>query len=132
MILLFERVVTNSNKRYITINQVPSCPICIKPIFHSFEASSENECITVGGKHVGVACKFPFVYNVFDDIPYVPATLIRWFSTEQRFENCTDYRKKSGRNWCATKTTTNNRYIPGYWGECPDSNACSAIEGKCN
>ena len=66
---------------------------------------------------------------MWDDFPYVPATMIRWFSTSKRFDNCTDYNKKTGRTWCATKTTSDGQYIPGYWGECPDSHACNAIEG---
>ena len=66
---------------------------------------------------------------MWDDIPYVPTTILRWFSREIKFENCTDYRK-SGRRWCATKVTSSNRYVPGYWGECPDTLPCNAIEGK--
>ena len=90
----------------------------------------EEECITVGGTQVGVPCKFPFVYDMLDNLPYVPASMIRWFSNEKIFNNCTDYRKNSGRSWCATKTTADNRYIPGHWGECPDSNVCNLVEGR--
>ncbi len=64
-----------------------------------------------------------------DDIPYVPSTIFRWFSTERKFENCTDFRS-SGISWCATKVTANNRYIPGYWGICPDTVSCNTVEGK--
>ena len=69
---------------------------------------------------------------MMDDVPYVLATMIRWLSTERTFNNCTDYRKKSGRSWCATKTTSNGRYVPGHWGECPNSYSCNTVEGKRN
>ena len=81
------------------------------------------------GIHAGVYYKFPFVVNLLDDFPYVPATVMHWFSLEQSFESCTDYRKKSGRSWFATKTTSNNRYIPSHWGECQDTFAFNTDEG---
>ena len=56
--------------------------------------------------------------------------MIRWFSTEKKFESCTDYNKKTGRKWCATKTTSNDRYVPGHWGECPDTYVCNTDEGR--
>ena len=84
-----------------------------------------NQCITIEGE----PCKFPFVYDVWDDIPYVPATILRWFSSEIKYENCTD-NMNSGRSWCATKVTSQNKYVPGYWGECPDSVSCNAVEGN--
>ena len=90
--------------------------------------TQSNECVTVGGEIVGVSCKFTFIYDVWDDIPYVPATILRWFSAPIVFENCTDYRR-SGRKWCATKVTSKDRYIPGNWGECTDTLVCNAIEG---
>ena len=67
---------------------------------------------------------------MWDDIPYVPATILRWFSKEKKFESCTQYRK-SGRKWCATKTTSDDRYVPGHWGECPDNThyGCHVDEG---
>ena len=65
-----------------------------------------------------------------DDSPYLPVTMIRWFSTEKKFESCTDYNKKTGRKWCATKTTSNDRYVPGHWGECPDTYVCNTDEGR--
>ena len=83
----------------------------------------------MGGNDAGVSCKFPFVYDMWDDFPYVPATVMRRFSSEKRFESCTDYRKKSRRSWFATKTTSNNRYIPSHWGECPDTFAFNTDEG---
>ena len=108
---------------------------CIHPAIMQFDkhlmflGNSESECVTVGGNRVGVPCKFPFVYDMYDDLPYVPATMIRLFSTEKKFESCTDYNKKTGRKWCATKTTSNDRYVPGHWGECPDTYVCNTDEG---
>ena len=87
-----------------------------------------NLCVTAGGNDVGEPCQFPFIYDMWDDFPYVPATIIRWFSKEIKFENCTNYHK-SGLSWCATKVGTNNRYIAGNWGECPDTLNCNLEEG---
>ena len=100
-----------------------------------------KECITVGGSNIGATCKFPFIYNIWDDIPYVPATILRWLSwlsEDITFDYCTDFTivdyaylsiykkfRKSlispGKMWCATKLTADNRYVPGYWGVCPDT-----------
>ena len=92
---------------------------------------SEGDCKTVGGPSVGSNCKFPFIYHTWDDIPYVPLTLIRWFSTEKKFESCTNNEyKKDGARWCATKVTSNNRYIPGHWGECPATAVCDTVHGS--
>ena len=88
-----------------------------------------NECITNGGKRKGVTCKFPFYYDAWDDIPYAPVSILRWFSHKIRFDSCTDFRN-SGRKWCATKVTSENRYVDGEWGECPDSDACNIDEGE--
>ena len=82
-----------------------------------------STCITVGGNVIGHKCKFPFIYNKWNDYPYVPASFLRWFPNEIRFESCTDFRN-SRRLWCATKVTSDDRYIPGSWGECPDSTIC--------
>ena len=68
-------------------------------------------------------CKFPFIYDLWDDVPYFPATILRWFSEERTFHSCTDFKKVEGK-WCATKVTSNRRYVPGFWGECPSTNAC--------
>ena len=91
----------------------------------------DNQCVTVGGKDIGEPCKFPFKYDIWDDVPYAPATILRWpwFHKEMVFENCTSYRKSGGRKWCATKVTSSNRYISGYWGECPDTLGCNLVEG---
>ena len=75
--------------------------------------NEDSEVCTVGGE----TCKFPFIYNVMDDIPYVPSTVLRWFTPDSRFETCTDYQSR-GRPWCATKVTSTNRYIRGHWGKC--------------
>ena len=94
-------------------------------------------CITVGGNDPDVSCKFPFYYDTWDDIPYIPTSLLRVFTKSYRktikFDKCTDY-KHNGKKWCATKVTTGNRYIPGSWGECPDSLSCNgnAVGDKIN
>ena len=66
-------------------------------------------------------------------MPYIPTTLLRWFTVLNRniikFDNCTDYRS-IGKKWCATKITTSNRYVPGFWGECPDTLSCNGLKGK--
>ena len=63
-----------------------------------------------------------------DQVPYVPATIIRWFSGVRKFENCTDF-QNSGTKWCATKVTSDNKYVHGHWGVCPDSLQCNNVEG---
>ena len=83
----------------------------------------ERSCLTVGGSIIGRKCKFPFIYNKWNDYPYVPASFLRWFPNEIEFESCTAFRN-SGRLWCATKVTSDDRYIPGQWGECPDTPIC--------
>ena len=90
------------------------------------EVRETLECITVGGNSVGVRCKFPFIYDRWDAIPYAPFSNFRWFSPEQKFDSCTDYNfyKVKRKRWCATKVTPDNRYVPGHWGECPDDIAC--------
>ena len=90
---------------------------------------SEVICVTVGGNIVGRRCKFPFVYNKWNDYPYVPASFIRWFPNEIKFESCTNFRN-NGKLWCATKVTSDNRYIPGHWGECPETTICGAVKRK--
>ena len=45
------------------------------------------------------------------------------------FDRCTDY-KNNGKKWCATKVTTGNRYVTGFWGECPDSSICNGVKGN--
>ena len=39
----------------------------------------DNKCITVNGNTPGMPCKFPFIYDVYDDFPYLPASIVRWF-----------------------------------------------------
>ena len=84
---------------------------------------SSSTCVTVGGKGIGLKCQFPFIYNKWNDYPYVPASFLRWFPNEIRFDSCTDFRN-DGRLWCATMVTSEDRYIPGNWGECLDSYFC--------
>ena len=86
-------------------------------------APPPSTCFTVGGNIIGRECKFPFIYNKWNDYPYVPASFLRWFPNEIKFESCTDY-GNSGRLWCATKVTSDDRYIPGNWGECINSPIC--------
>ena len=85
----------------------------------------------MGGNDIDKPCQFPFTYYIWDDIPYAPATIVRWpwFSKVIKFENCTTYRQSGTLAWCATKVTSNNRYIPGHWGECPDTLKCNLVEG---
>ena len=90
------------------------------------DPDSSSTCRTVAGNIIGRKCKFPFIYNKWNDYPYVPASFLRWFPNEIKFESCTDFRN-SGRLWCATKVTSDDRYIPGNWGECPDSPICRSI-----
>jgi len=91
----------------------------------------DNQCYTIGGQDIGAKCIFPFKYDIWDDVPYAPASIVRWpwFHKEMVFENCTTYRKPGDRPWCATKVTSNNRYISGNWGECHDTPSCSLVEG---
>jgi len=98
---------------------------------HTGKYLKDSQCITVGGNDSGVSCKFPFKYDIWDDVPYAPATIMRWpwFHKQMVFENCTNYRKSGSRPWCATKVTSNNRYISGNWGECPDTLGCNLVEG---
>ena len=84
---------------------------------------SSSTCFTVGGNVIGHKCQFPFIYNMWNDYPYDPASFLRWFPSEIKFESCTDFRN-DGRLWCATKVTSDDRYIPGNWGECLDSSIC--------
>ena len=109
------------NRHSVGSRQRDSSPVC-----RNQETSS---CFTVGGNIVGHKCKFPFIYNKWDDYPYVPASFLRWFPNEITFESCTDFRN-SGRLWCATKVTSDDRYIPGNWGECPDTPICRRGRGK--
>ena len=87
------------------------------------DSYSSSTCLTVGGNFLGLKCQFPFIYNKWNDYPYVPASFLRWFPNEIRFESCTDFRN-NGKLWCATKVTSDDRYIPGHWGECLDSSIC--------
>ena len=86
-----------------------------------------SACITVGGNIVGHSCKFPFYYSKWNDYPYVPASFLRWFPNGIKFESCTGF-GNDGKLWCATKVTSDNRYIPGHWGECPETSSCGAVK----
>ena len=109
------------NRHSVGSRQPDSSPVC--------RNQAASNCFTVGGNIIGHKCKFPFIYNKWDDYPYVPASFLRWFPNEIKFESCTDFRN-SGRLWCATKVTSDNRYIPGNWGECPDSPICRTVRAE--
>jgi hypothetical protein len=99
-----------------------------RTFYETLQTSKANECITAGGNTPRLPCQFPFIYDIYYDIPYVPASILRWFSTTVKFETCTDYRMLSTK-WCATKVTSGNHYISGHWGTCPDTMACNTREG---
>ena len=70
-----------------------------------------------------------------DAIPYIPTSFLRLFTNSQqnaiKFETCTDY-DNDGKKWCATKVTSDNKYVNGFWGECSDTLNCNTVEGKDN
>ena len=64
-----------------------------------------------------------------DGIPYILASILRWFSYERTVERCTEYGMLNNK-WCATKVNSENRYVPGHWGTCPDTDFCNTMEGN--
>ena len=114
------------NRHSVGSRQSDSSPICRN---QETDPGTSSDCFTVGGNIIGRKCEFPFIYNKWDDYPYVPASFLRWFPNEIKFERCTDFRN-SGRLWCATKVTSDDRYIPGNWGECPDSPICRNVRAE--
>ena len=73
-----------------------------------------TDCKTIGGNHIGVPCQFPFLHNPRDEIPYIP-NIIRYslsVLTPNKFDTCND-NQNAGTKWCATKLTSDGRYIPG-------------------
>ena len=127
--------IINTNELY-TIGRMLLFFVCIvgksfqrRSFYETLRKSTSNECITTGGKTPRLPCKFPFIYDVYYDIPYVPASILRWFSTTVKFETCTDYRMLTTK-WCATKVTSGNHYISGHWGTCPDTIVCNEIGGS--
>ena len=118
-----------------TCGQCTETPITTTAISKTTTAplveSPNLQCITHGGNSAGASCKFPFIYDMWDDIPYLPFSIFRLLSRKKKFDSCTDYdyRKRPQKRWCATKVTSNNRYIPGHWGECPNNVACNTKDG---
>ena len=55
--------------------------------------------------------------------------LARMLISPVEFNSCTDY-QNAGIMWCATNLTLNGRYIPGYWGNCPETIPCNNEEGN--
>ena len=55
--------------------------------------------------------------------------LARLLMSPVEFNSCTDY-QNAGIMWCATNLTLNGRYIPGYWGTCPETIPCNNEEGE--
>ena len=93
---------------------------------------TDFDCKTIGGNEIGVSCKFPFKYSIWDDISYAPnmiRPLARMLTKPVAFNSCTDY-QNAGIMWCATNVTSNGRYIPGYWGNCPERIPCNNEEGN--
>jgi endogenous inhibitor of DNA gyrase (YacG/DUF329 family) len=81
--------------------------------FCGTESCDENECITVGGDHVGQKCRFPF----------------RNPETKELHYGCTtaSLEGHASAPWCATDTTAGDDMKSGYWGFC--SKKCSVEKG---
>merc|ERR1719495_2906926 len=60
----------------------------------------------------GEPCVFPFLYR------------------GKRYKSCTD-KYNSDKMWCATKSTNNDAYIKGKWGNC-DCPRCAGIRQPCH
>ena len=90
-----------------------------------------THCVTIGGNHPGVSCKFPFYYDLWNDFKYLPTSILRLLSnTRQRkiwFNGCTSYRNH-GKKWCATEVSSSNMYVTGSWGLCPQSLECNSFK----
>ena len=70
------------NYHSVGSRQRDSSPVCRN---EEADPDSSSDCFTVGGNIIGHKCKFPFIYNKWDDYPYVPASFLRWFPNEIKF-----------------------------------------------
>jgi len=84
------------------------------------EPCNKDECITVGGSHIGQTCKFPFRNPWTRELHWGCTTA----SLEQGGESKYKY---ASALWCATETTADDEMKNGYWGFC--SKKCKAEQG---
>jgi len=84
------------------------------------EKCNKDECITVGGAHVGQTCKFPFRNKWSKEIHWGCTTA----SLEQDVGNNMAY---ASAPWCATETAVDDEMVDGKWGFC--SSKCSLEKG---
>merc|ERR1719474_2559853 len=84
------------------------------------EPCNKDECITVGGSHIGQTCKFPFRNKWTRELHWGCTTA----SLEQGSGSKVTY---ASALWCATDTTADDEMVSGKWGFC--SKNCKAEQG---